>query len=140
MNSNGWHELRQWLYFIFLTSETNYYNFRLDQTRSWSNLSKFKNREKTKKGLYRDSSLHSKINNIRHCDLFFAFLQTAFGPAKIIGSFKLTDTGEDSKLVNSRKLDTLFSSLFSDASERRVWLSAESKILASTFGRFACIG
>ena len=26
--------------------------------------------------------------------------------------------------------------LFFDASERRVWLSAESKILASTFGRF----
>ena len=50
MNSNGWQELWQWLYFIFLTSETNYYNFRLDQTRSWSNLSKFKNREKTEKG------------------------------------------------------------------------------------------
>ena len=33
-------------------------------------------------------------------------------------------------------MDTLFSSLFSDASERRVWLSAESKILASTFGFF----
>ena len=51
----------------------------------------------------------------------------------------LTDTGEDSKLVHRRKrpkVDTLFSSLFSDASERRVWLSAESKILAFTFGRF----
>ena len=51
----------------------------------------------------------------------------------------LTVTGEDSKLVYRRKrpkVDTLFSSLFSDASERRVWLSAESKILASTFGRF----
>ena len=33
-------------------------------------------------------------------------------------------------------MDTLFSSIFSDVSERRVWLSAESKILASTFGRF----
>ena len=36
---------------------------------------------------------------------------------------KLTDTGEDSKLVHRRKrpkMDTLFSSLFSDASERRV--------------------
>ena len=35
----------------------------------------------------------------------------------------LTDTGEDLKLVHSRKrpkVDTLFSSLFSDASERRV--------------------
>ena len=53
--------------------------------------------------------------------------------------FLLTDTGEDSKLVNRRKrskVDTLFSSLFFDASERRVWLSAKSKILASTFGRF----
>ena len=51
----------------------------------------------------------------------------------------LTDTGEDSKLVHRqkrRKLDTLFSSLFSDVFERRVWLSAESKILASTFERF----
>ena len=50
-----------------------------------------------------------------------------------------TDTGEDSKFVHRRKrpkVDTLFPSLFSDASERRVWLSAESKILASTFGRF----
>ena len=52
---------------------------------------------------------------------------------------RLTDTGEDSKLVHRWKrpeVDTLFSSLFSDASERRVWLSAESKLLASTFGRF----
>ena len=51
----------------------------------------------------------------------------------------LTDTGEDAKLVHWRKrpkVDTLFSSLFSDASERRVWPIAESKILASTFGRF----
>ena len=51
----------------------------------------------------------------------------------------LTDTGEDSKIVLRRKrpkLDTLFASLFSDASERRVWLSAGSKKLASTFRRF----
>ena len=51
----------------------------------------------------------------------------------------LTDTGEDSKLVHRRKrpkVETLFSSLFSDACERRVWLIAESKILASTLGRF----
>ena len=48
----------------------------------------------------------------------------------------LTDTGEDSRLVHRQKRpkeDMLF---FSDASERRVWLNAESKILASTFGRF----
>ena len=32
------------------------------------------------------------------------------------------------------------SSFFSDAFERRVWLSAESKILASTFGRFRLYG
>ena len=35
----------------------------------------------------------------------------------------LTDTGEDSKLVHRRKrpkMDTLYSSLFSNASERRV--------------------
>ena len=51
----------------------------------------------------------------------------------------LTDTGEDSKLVHRPKrpkVDMVFSSLFSDASERRVGLNAESKILASTFGRF----
>ena len=38
-------------------------------------------------------------------------------------SFSLTDTGEDSKLVHRRKrpkVDTLFPSPFSDASERRV--------------------
>ena len=46
----------------------------------------------------------------------------------------LTDTGEDSKTSKSgREYFLLF---FSDASERRVWLSAESKILASTFERF----
>ena len=38
-------------------------------------------------------------------------------------SIKLNDTDEDSKLVHRRKcqkVDTLFSSFFSDASERRV--------------------
>ena len=42
---------------------------------------------------------------------------------RIISRTDLTDTGEDSKLVHRRKrpkVDTLFSSLFSDASERRV--------------------
>ena len=51
----------------------------------------------------------------------------------------LTDTGEDSKLVKRRKrpkVDKLFSTPFSNASERRVWLSTESKALASSFGRF----
>ena len=52
----------------------------------------------------------------------------------------LTDTGEASKLVHRRKrpkVDTQFFFLFfSDAFERRVRLSAESKILASYFGRF----
>ena len=51
----------------------------------------------------------------------------------------LTDTGEDSKLVFRRKHSKVDASIFlffSDASERRVWLSAESKTLASTFGRF----
>ena len=55
------------------------------------------------------------------------------------GVCDLTDTGEDSKLVHRRKrqkVDKLFSFPFSEASERRVWLSTESKILASTFGRF----
>ena len=58
--------------------------------------------------------------------------------------YKLTDTGENAKLLHRRKRpkkDTLFSSLFfrrvrGSDSERRVWLSDESKILASTFGRF----
>ena len=53
--------------------------------------------------------------------------------------YQLTDTGQDSKLVRRLKrpkTDTLFSSLFWDAFERRVWLNAELKILASTFGRF----
>ena len=49
------------------------------------------------------------------------------------------DTGGNSKLAHRRKrpkMDAVFSALFSDASERRVWLSAESKIFASTFERF----
>ena len=58
---------------------------------------------------------------------------------KINPCLSLTDTDEDSKLVQRRKrpnVDTLFSSLFFDASERRVWVSTESEILASTFGLF----
>ena len=51
----------------------------------------------------------------------------------------LTNTGEDSKLVSQAKTfksgHAIFFSFF-DASERRVWLSAESKTLASTLGRF----
>ena len=50
----------------------------------------------------------------------------------------LTETGDDSKLVHRRiwpKVDANIFSLFPDVSELRVWLSAESKILASTFGR-----
>ena len=52
----------------------------------------------------------------------------------------LTDTGEDSKLVHRRKrpkVETLCSSLFRDASERRVWLSTDSRPLLDVF---ACIG
>ena len=37
---------------------------------------------------------------------------------------------------NVHKWRRYFLLFFSDASKRRVWLSAESKILASTFGRF----
>ena len=50
----------------------------------------------------------------------------------------LTDTGEDSKLVHRRKrpkVETHFFSFF-DAFERRVWLSAESKMLVLIFGHF----
>ena len=39
-------------------------------------------------------------------------------------------------LKSERTTTTLFSSLFSDESERRVWLSAKSKILAFTFESF----
>ena len=46
----------------------------------------------------------------------------------------LADTSEDSKLVYRHKnRREYFLPLFSDAAERRVWLNAESKILASTF-------
>ena len=51
----------------------------------------------------------------------------------------LTDTGEDSKLVHRLKRPKVDASIFcsfSDAAEQRVLLSADSKILASTFGRF----
>ena len=41
---------------------------------------------------------------------------------------------------SERSATTLFSSLFFDASERRVWLSAEFKILAFTFERFRLYG
>ena len=37
---------------------------------------------------------------------------------------------------NVQKWTRYFLLFFSDASERQVWLNAESKILASTFGRF----
>ena len=47
------------------------------------------------------------------------------------------ETCPQAKTFNSdRSATTLFSFLFSDASERRVWLSAESKIFAFTFERF----
>ena len=79
--------------------------------------------------LFRFLQLSQKIiNKNEHISKSLIFLK-----------MRLTDTGEDSKLVHRwkrPKVDTLFSSLFYDASERRVWLSAESKILASTFGRF----
>ena len=39
-------------------------------------------------------------------------------------------------MKTSKTGHAIFISFFSDASERRVWLSAESKIHASTFGRF----
>ena len=47
------------------------------------------------------------------------------------------ETCPQAKVFKSeRSATTLFSSLFSDAPERRVWLSAESKILAFTFEHF----
>ena len=63
--------------------------------------------------------------------------------SKLNFGFCLTDKGEDSRLVHRRKRSKekaapsrYFLLFFAEASERRVWLSAESKILASTFGRF----
>ena len=56
---------------------------------------------------------------------------------------RLTDTGEDSKLVHRwkrPKVDTLFSSLFSDASERRVWVTPSRKYSRPLLDVFACIG
>ena len=60
--------------------------------------------------------------------------------AKFNMRMNLTDTAEDSKLVHRRKrpkLDALFSSLFSDVSERRVWLSIESKNTRVHFSTFS---
>ena len=74
-----------------------------------------------------------RFNSINKAFLIFKIIKGVLSPNT------LTDTGEDSKLLHRRKrpkVDTLFCSFFCDASERRVWLSAESKILASTFGRF----
>ena len=71
--------------------------------------------------------------------IYLSWASFRIGKVDEIKIFCLTDTGEDSKFIHRRKrpkVDTLFSSLFSDASERGVWLSAESKILASTLGRF----
>ena len=63
-----------------------------------------------------------------------------YGTPTFHSHYDLTDTSENSKLVHRRictKVDAnIFFSFFFDASERRVRLSAESKILASTFGRF----
>ena len=51
----------------------------------------------------------------------------------------LTDTSEDSKLVH-RRICAKVSTWISTASERRVWLSAESKIHSTLWLIFACIG
>ena len=67
---------------------------------------------------------------------------------RIISRTDLTDTGEDSKLVHRRKrpkVDTLYSSLFSDASERRVWVILYDSPPSRKYSRplldvFACIG
>ena len=71
-------------------------------------------------------------------DHFFSL--SKFGPVlTFLRNFYLTDTGEDSKLVHRRKRSKADASIFfffCDVSERRVWLSAESKILAFTFERF----
>ena len=69
----------------------------------------------------------------------FSSVKITLKKKSIFQKTRLTDTGEDSILFYRQKrpkVDTLFSSLFFDASERRVWLSAVSKILSSTFGRF----
>ena len=50
---------------------------------------------------------------------------------------QVLETGQQAKTSKSGR--EYFFLFFSNASERRVWLSAESKILVSTIGRFACI-
>ena len=70
--------------------------------------------------------LHSNPQQLRLLKLSYSLTVLEFKLLKFIVPI-LTDTGEDSKLVHKRKrrkVDTLFSSLFSDASERRIWLSA----------------
>ena len=73
-------------------------------------------------------SMAWKIYKIK--DKFFGKFSIKGSPS-VSHPLSSTDTSEDSKLVHRQKrpkVDTLFSPLFSDASERRVWLSAESKI------------
>ena len=63
--------------------------------------------------------------------------------SKVLIADILTDAGEDSKLVHRRiwpKCPTLFSSLFFNGSERRVWLSAEPKIQCPICPFLASIG
>ena len=66
-----------------------------------------------------DHELHEKFTKHKKCKQKFPF----FIANAQRGVGVLTDTGEDSKFVHIRKrpkVDTLFSSLFSDVSERRV--------------------
>ena len=86
-----------------------------------------------------------KIVNRENIDFSYRFLGESTSRKPIFRlKLCLTDTGEDSKLVHRRKrpkVDTLFSSLFfSDASERRVWLSPSWKYSRPLLDVFACIG
>ena len=71
-------------------------------------------------------------NKLAHLKNFYVWIKLFENKPEV-----LTDTGEDSKLVHRRicpKVDaSIFFSFFFDASKRQVF---ESKILASTFGRF----
>ena len=84
-----------------------------------------------------------KDERLRFSVLLANILDFALEMVKILGLIVICvyrrrlETCPQAKTFKSeRSATTVFSSFFSDSFERRVWLSAESKILAFTFERF----
>ena len=100
------------------TSEKCFTGFRIE--------TKFEKRARKSKSFAVNSGKKRKIKTLTHSIIFQRLLSSrrhSFILHISCYEHMLTDSGEDSRLVHRRKgpkVDTLFSSFFSDASERRV--------------------